>query len=72
LFLFTLLAVLAFFPMIFSGLMTLSAVRNGEYGFASKSAAIFLVCLIIVVASPKGKPRPFDDCEYYGRFADTC
>ena len=71
-FLLTLLAVLAFFPMIFAGLMTISAVRKKEYDFAIKSGAIFIACLLIVVMAPKGKPHMSDGCRSYGRFASDC
>lgn len=71
-FLFTLLAVLAFFPMIFAGLMTISAIRNREYDFALKSGAVFLTCLLIVAVVPKGKPHMLDGCRSYGRFASDC
>lgn len=71
-FLLTLLAVLAFFPMIFAGLMTISAVRKKEYDFAIKSGAIFIVCLLIVVMAPKGKPHMSDGCRSYGHFASDC
>ncbi len=71
-FLFTLLAVLAFIPMIFAGLMTISAIRKKEYDFALKSGAVFLVCLLIVVIAPKGKPHLSDGCRSYGRFASDC
>jgi hypothetical protein len=72
LFLIQLLAVLAFFPMIIAGLMTFSAVRKKEYDFAMKSGAVFLVCLLIVVIAPKGKPHMSDGCRSYGRFASDC
>ncbi len=71
-FLFTLLAVLAFFPMIFAGLMTISAIRKREYDFALKSGAVFLACLLIVVVAPKGKLQMSDGCRSYGRFASDC
>lgn len=71
-FLFTLLAVLAFFPMIFAGLMTFSAIRKKEYDFALKSGAVFLACLLVVVIAPKGKPHMSDGCRSYGRFASDC
>lgn len=71
-FLFTLLAVLAFFPMIFSGLMAISAIRKREYDFAMKSGAVFLACLLIVVIAPKGKAHLSDGCRSYGRFASDC
>ncbi|PQA71709.1 hypothetical protein C3731_20700 [Brucella oryzae] len=70
--LFTLLAVLAFFPMIFACLMTISAIRKSEFDFALKSGAVFLVCLLIVVVAPKGKPHMSDGCRSYGRFASDC
>jgi len=72
LFLLTLLAVLAFIPMIFAGLMTFSAIRKKEYDFAAKSGAVFIVCLLIVVIAPKGKPHMSDGCRSYGRFASDC
>lgn len=71
-FLLTLLAVLAFFPMIFAGLMTISAVRKKKYDFAIKSGAIFIASLLIVVMAPKGKPHMSDGCRSYGRFASDC
>ncbi len=71
-FLLTLLAVLAFFPMIFAALMTFSAIRKKEYEFAIKSGAVFLICLFIVVMAPKGKPHLSDGCRSYGRFASDC
>lgn len=71
-FLFTLLAVLAFFPMIMAGLMTFSALRKKEYDFAAKSGAVFVVCMLIVVIAPKGKPHLSDGCRSYGRFASEC
>lgn len=71
-FLFTLLAVVAFFPMIFAGLMTISAIRKREYDFALKSGAVFLACLLIVAVAPKGKSHMSDDCRSYGRFASDC
>jgi len=72
LFLFTLLAVLAFYPMIFAGLMTVSAIRKAEYDFALKSGAVCLACLLVVVIAPKGKAHLSDGCRSYGRFASDC
>ncbi len=71
-FLFTLLAVLAFFPMIFAGLMTISAIRQREFDFAIKSGSVFLACLLIVMIAPKGKEHLSDGCRSYGRFASDC
>ncbi|OEI82471.1 MULTISPECIES: hypothetical protein [unclassified Brucella] len=71
-FLFTLLAVLAFFPMIFASLMTISAIRKREYDFALKSGAVCLACLLIVVIAPKGAAHLSDGCQSYGRFASDC
>lgn len=70
--LFTVLAVLCFFPMILAGLMTFSALRDREYEFATKAGVAFAVMLFVVVAAPKGKSHPYDDCRYYGRFASDC
>lgn len=73
-FLFSLIAVFAFFPMVFAGLMTFSALRSKEYDFAMKSGAVFVVCLLIVAVAPKGAGTPniSNDCQYYGRFARGC
>ncbi|OYR12323.1 hypothetical protein [Brucella grignonensis] len=71
-FLLTLLAIFAFFPMVIAALMTISALRRKEHDFAMKSGAVFLVCLLIVVIAPKGKPHMSDGCRFYGRFASDC
>lgn len=71
-FLIQLLAVLAFFPMIIAALMTISALRKKEYDFATKSGAVFLACLMIVIIAPKGKSHISDGCRSYGRFASDC
>ncbi|OYR25777.1 hypothetical protein CEV34_2690 [Brucella pseudogrignonensis] len=52
--------------------MSISALRKKEHDFAMKSGAVFLVCLLIVVIAPKGKPHMSDGCRSYGRFATDC
>lgn len=68
----TILAVLCFFPMIYAGIMTLSALKNREYEFAIKAGAAFIALAFVVIAAPKGKPHMSDGCRSYGHFATDC
>ncbi len=68
----TILAVLCFFPMIYAGIMTFSALRKREYEFAIKAGAAFIALLFVVVVAPKGKPHLSDGCRSYGHFASDC
>jgi len=68
----TILAVLCFFPMIYAGIMTFSALRKREYEFAIKAGAAFVALIFVVVLAPKGKPHLSDGCRTYGHFSNDC
>lgn len=66
------LAVLAYFPLLFSPFMAYGAYKDGNLGLAMKLGCIFLVCLVIVIAAPKSKSFEGDGCTRYSKFAEDC
>ncbi|WP_188826214.1 hypothetical protein [Brucella endophytica] len=73
-FIFALILIPAAVAMIFSPFIAYGFYRDGDIRSAAKASAVFIVCALIVVATPRGQKSSghYDDCERYSSFAESC
>lgn len=70
----TMLALLAGIPLIVSPFLAYGFYRDGNTSASVKAGAVFVVCLIIIMAVPKNSewPSRYEDCVRFSHFADDC